>query len=326
MRPARSGSRLLGRPVSALLILVLRLTGRRAGVALVYHGLASRTGDPDLELVAPHGEQLFESQLRYLAAAFRLVDASELPAAVAARRRGERFPAAVTLDDDLASHMTVALPILERVGIKATFFLTGATLRGPHSFWWQKLQRLAQSNPERLTELSLAAAPADTALGLHELARRVEQLDPTARQAFEERLGAGDGDAGLDAEDVRALCEAGPAIGFHTRRHEYLPRLGDDELARALDEGRAELEELVGRRLTAIAYPHGAADARVAAAARAAGFDVGYTGVPRAVRAADDPLLLGRLSPSHRSAGHFALQLAAALLGAQGAWKHQGLV
>lgn len=313
-RSPRAVARLVGRPVAALLILLLRLTGRRAGVAIVYHGVASQTGDPDLELVAPHGEQLFESQLRYLAAAFRLVDASELPAAVAARRRGERFPAAVTLDDDLASHVTVALPILERLGIKATFFLTGATLQGPRSFWWQRLQRLAQSDPQRLTELSLGAAPADAPLALHELARRVEQLDPTARRAFEERLGDGDGDAGLRAEDVRALGEAGLAIGFHTRGHHYLPLLPDDELARAFEEGREDLEELAGRPLTAIAYPHGAADARVAAAARAAGFEIGFTGVPRAVRAADDPLLLGRLDPSHRSVGHSALQLVDALL------------
>jgi peptidoglycan/xylan/chitin deacetylase (PgdA/CDA1 family) len=322
MRPARSGARLLGRPVSALLILVLRLTGRRAGVALVYHGLASRTGDPDLELVAPHGEQLFENQLRYLAAAFRVVDASELPAAVAARRRGERFPAAVTFDDDLASHASLALPILLSVGVKATFFLTGATLRGPSSFWWQRLERSIGSDGKKLERLFAAVGsvpPDDPRRAVHELGRLVERLDPAARAAFEHELDEGPDSAepGLRAEDVRALVESGMPIGFHTRRHHYLPVLDDDELAGAFDDGRAELEELTGR-LTVIAYPHGTADERVAAAARAAGFAVGYTGAPRAVRPDRDPLLLGRIPASHRSVGQLALQLVAALLRARG--------
>jgi peptidoglycan/xylan/chitin deacetylase (PgdA/CDA1 family) len=68
-------------------------------------------------------------------------------------------------------------------------------------------------------------------------------------------------------------------IGFHTCRHHYLPLLENEELPTALEEGRAELEELTGP-LTVVAYPHGAADERVAAAARAAGFAVGYTGAP----------------------------------------------
>jgi hypothetical protein len=48
-----------------------------------------------------------------------------------------------------------------------------------------------------------------------------------------------------------------------------------------LTEGRAELESLLGHRLTMIAYPHGKADTRVADAARAAAFDYGFTGRTR---------------------------------------------
>jgi len=300
-----------------MLMRVLRLSGRRAGVALVYHSLGPRTGDREAKLVAPHGVDLFEAQLRYAAGAFTVVDAAELPEAVARRHRGERFPAAITFDDDLASHVSLALPILRRTGVPATFFLTGATLRGPFSFWWERLQRALDADPEQLAEL-FAAVGATTPddphpSALHELGRLVERLDPPARAAFEEALGdpADDtADVGLPAESVRSLVEAaGISIGFHTRRHHYLPSLDDQALAAAFEEGRRELEQLVGQRLTAIAYPHGAADDRVAAAAREAGFRVGYTGSPEAVRPGDDPLLLGRLEPSHRSLGHFALQL-----------------
>ena len=113
--------------------------------------------------------------------------------------------------------------------------------------------------------------------------------------------------------DVRALVDGGMTIGFHTRGHHPLPTLDDDKLADALAEGRLDLEEVVGERLKVVGYPHGRADSRVAAAARRAGYCVGYTGNARAVQVGDDALLLGRIDPSYRSLGHFALQLVHAL-------------
>jgi peptidoglycan/xylan/chitin deacetylase (PgdA/CDA1 family) len=306
--------------VAALAGHVLRLSARRAGIVLVYHGLASRTGDADRELVAPHGSELFEAQLRHLARNYRVVSAAELPRAVARRRRGERFPAAITFDDDLASHLTLALPILRRIGVHGTFFLTGATLRGPFAFWWPRLEMVG-SDQRKLAELSAALGAAVAAVPpprtLQELGRLVEWLEPEARDAFAAHLEVEPLDAGLQERDVRALVEAGMAIGFHTRRHDVLTNLDERRLANAFEEGRRQLEEVMGSRLTVVAYPHGRGDERVAAAASRAGFEVGFTGVARAVRADNDTLLLGRLSPSHRSAGHLALQIVAALFRAR---------
>jgi hypothetical protein len=103
---------------------------------------------------------------------------------------------------------------------------------------------------------------------------------------------------------------AGLAVGFHTLRHYDLRTLDDEALGVALTEGRSEL--------TLIAYPHGKCDDRVAAAARAAGFEHGFTGEAKAVRATDDPLRLGRVQPARGSLGEFALQLTAALGSAAG--------
>ena len=77
----------------------------------------------------------------------------------------------------------------------------------------------------------------------------------------------------------------------------------------ALQDGREALEAAAGAGVTLIAYPHGAADAGVAAEAAAAGFRLGFTTVPAPVRPTDDPLRLPRpeiLAP----AGRFALRLA----------------
>ena len=303
----------LGVPLAWVVERLLRLSSRRIGVALIYHSVDAIQGDLERELVPPHGSGLFAAQVRHLRRCYRVVDAERLLASVAERRRGERFPVAITFDDDLACHPELVTPILAGERATATFFLTGSSLEGPFAFWWERLQRAVDAG------LDAPELPGDGAPGsrpsrsIHDLGRDVERLSPEDRDrisaALAEQLGPDPAETGLQAAGVRALVAAGMRVGFHTLRHDPLPSLGDDALALAMTAGRAELEAVAEQRLTVIAYPHGHVDSRVAAAARAAGFECGYTTRLEPVRPVSDPLLLGRLSPSYRSTGHFALQL-----------------
>jgi peptidoglycan/xylan/chitin deacetylase (PgdA/CDA1 family) len=284
--------------------LALRASARPVGLALVYHSIAERNGDPTRELVAPHSATLVEEQLRYLRSSYRVVRPERIAEAASERRRGGRFPVAVTFDDDLASHRALALPILERAGVPATFFLCGASLERPFAFWWERLQEAVEKGLE-------------VGESIHEVAARVEAMSPDERDAYaaglEKRLKSAPG-PGLTAGDVRGLRAAGHRIGFHTLRHDPLTELDDDALRAALQTGRAELEAIVGP-LEAISYPHGKADARVADAARVAGFVRGFTGSYEAIVPDAEPLLLGRIEPTRGPIGRFALQLARALAG-----------
>ena len=303
----RSIARVLGRPLAALVGFGLRLSDRKLGLAVLYHGVGDPQGDHERDLVAPHGSRLFEQQVRHLRASYRIVEASQLLAATRSRRRGQRFPVAITFDDDLACHVRVALPILHRLGAPATFFLSGASLSAPFAFWWERLQVAA----DRGILAGAAAARADETL--RQVARRIELMRPTERDAIASELhsllGPDPSDSGIRADDVRRLVDGGMRIGFHTKRHDALTLLDHNELQAAMAEGRSALEELAGHRLELIAYPHGRADGRVAAAALDAGFTVGFTAAGEPVRATSDPLLLPRVMPYYRSAGQFALQL-----------------
>jgi peptidoglycan/xylan/chitin deacetylase (PgdA/CDA1 family) len=119
---------------------LLRLTPLKAGVAVYWHGVGDPQEDPGVHLVPRMGLALFRGQLRYIAGHHRPVRASELHTAIAERRLGQRFPVALTFDDDLSSHRQVGLELLPDAGAPATFFLCGATLDGPHLFWWQRLE------------------------------------------------------------------------------------------------------------------------------------------------------------------------------------------
>jgi peptidoglycan/xylan/chitin deacetylase (PgdA/CDA1 family) len=306
----------LGLPLATVTERVLRFSGRRVGLAVVYHSVGDPPGDPRRELVPALGTQLFEAQLRHLNNSYRLVPASELFEATTRRRRGQRFPAAVTFDDDLSSHARIALPILRKLEVSAAFFVSGTSLDGPFTFWWEGLQ-LAVDRGLELPEMLQGSGPAE-GRDIHELGRRIEAMAPEERDAVASELAALVGpdppDAGLCAADIQALVAAGSEIGFHTVRHDPLPTLDDQALRRALRHGRSRLEEVIGQDLTLIAYPHGRTDERVAEAARAAGYRVGFSGVPEPVQPTSDPLLLGRFNPSYRSVGHLAVQLARALV------------
>jgi peptidoglycan/xylan/chitin deacetylase (PgdA/CDA1 family) len=302
--------RALGLPIAHLLVRAAGLSARGAGVALVYHRVGDPPGDPRQELVPALGTELFAAQVRHLASTYRLVAASELQAATRERGRGERFPVAITFDDDLSSHADAAAPILSSAGATATFFVSGASLHGPHRFWWERLQAALDDDVD-LSALGLQPPPSKAAI--HEVGLRIQSLPARSRDDLDARLaelvGPDPPEGRLRAEALRRLAASGMEIGFHTRRHDVLPALGDAELAEAMRAGRSELEDVVGR-LRTISYPHGLADARVAATARAAGFEAGFTGVPAAVTSGSDPLLLGRLSPSYASVGELAFGVA----------------
>jgi peptidoglycan/xylan/chitin deacetylase (PgdA/CDA1 family) len=302
-----------------LLDLLCRWSGRRTGLALVYH----RVGDPESRehhLVAALDAELFEAQLRHLERRYRVVPASKLAGAVEARRRGQRLPVAITFDDDLPSHVRVAMPIVEKVGVPAIFFLSGRSLAAPFAFWWERLQVAFDRGllePDELSEWAGAGVDAGARPGIRAVARGIEAMPAERRELVAgvllERLGSDPPDTGLRAEDVRTLADAGFEIGFHTLRHDALPQLGEEELSRAMVDGRADLDAQLSRSITMISYPHGKADRRVAQAAREAGYRFGFTTVAEPLRDDTDPLLIGRMYPSDGSLGRFALDVSRTL-------------
>jgi peptidoglycan/xylan/chitin deacetylase (PgdA/CDA1 family) len=309
--------------VLALLICWLaRMSSSRAGVVTVYHRVHGVGGDSSVEILAAVSSGVFRRQLRHLRRQYRVVPAAELLDAVRSRRRGERFPASITFDDDLACHVRNAVPALQREGLPATFFLGGVSLHEPHPFWWEDLQRTVDGRlvePDALPHVAegdLRAALERSPKAIFRVAASIERLDPPERNetavALRAAVGPPADDEGLRTGQVQSLVAAGFDVGFHTLGHDALPALSDTALEQALDEGRDALAALIGTRLDLISYPHGKADERVAEAARAAGFTRGFTTKRSRVTAETDPLLIPRIAPA-MSAGKTALRLARAV-------------
>jgi peptidoglycan/xylan/chitin deacetylase (PgdA/CDA1 family) len=77
---------------------------------------------------------------------------------------------------------------------------------------------------------------------------------------------------GCTWEELAELADAGWEIGSHTCSHRRLTTLSDHEVRAELVDSKAECEDRLGRPCRSLAYPYGDHDARIARAARRAGY------------------------------------------------------
>jgi peptidoglycan/xylan/chitin deacetylase (PgdA/CDA1 family) len=262
-------------------------------------------------------------QLEALARWFRVVDAD----AVLAASRGTPLPpraALVTFDDGYAGWVDHARPLLLRLGLPATFFVTTGALQAEATPWYQELtwivggwrgERLPwPDGGERRFQPGQPRAIEGTLRRLNAICKRVP--DPV-RVAYLDRLRAGAWReppaherralAPLAWDGARLLARDGFGIGSHTESHPILTRVDAAGLARELGGSRRRIEAELGQPCRWIAYPNGGPDdvsAAVFAGARAAGYELGFTTVGAFDRPEREPLAIGRVCLAPHLRGH----------------------
>lgn len=99
----------------------------------------------------------------------------------------------------------------------------------------------------------------------------------------------------MSAAQIRELAAAGVEFGGHGHGHAALTGLDDLALAQEMAACQAGLTALLGQPAQSFSYPFGLADARVAAAAAAAGFRLACSTRPGMLGPASAPLGLPRI-------------------------------
>lgn len=290
---------------------IARLRRRPVGLIVVYHGLTGSLAPHTIVPVVTRAQ--LAADLERYRRNYRPVALENFGAAMRARRIGGRIPLAITFDDDLESHLTIALPLLEEAGVQATFFVAGDDAACSRAYWWEPLQialdRGAElpahpkldgcgRDPEAVAAAMLAMPEAERQAATAELWRELAPTQPPAH---------------LSRDGLDRLVRAGHRLGFHTRDHPVLTRLNPVELNEAVTAGLDAVAAAAARDVRAFAYPYGISDARVRAAVAAAGFVQGFTTEPCAVSAHGDPLRVGRVDAAAGSSPLLAFRLARAL-------------
>jgi len=179
--------------------------------------------------------------------------------------------ALITFDDGYYNNQ-LALPILRRYGVPATFFISSDHVLSGQAFWWDVVYRERRKQP-----LPPAAQAAE-----HARLRQLPHAD--VDEYLQAQFGAaalqpvGDLDRPFTPAELAAFAtEPEVVLGNHTAHHavltHYTPEAAHQELATC----QHYLTHLTGQTPRAVAYPNGDVSAAVRAAAVAAGLDLGTT-------------------------------------------------
>lgn len=296
--------------------------GQRRLAVLTYHrvGPSERAGELD--------PALFEATAAQLSAQLDVLSAHCTPVSIADVRRfsmGARLPpnpVLVTFDDGYLEGHDVALPILRRAGVPATFFIPTAFPDAGRLFWWDRVhlimrraarEQLELTYPRRLS-LRPQRAPAAAArlvcqaikqtvgIDLPRLWETLEEQAGVSLSAAEERALAARSIMGF--AEVRALAAAGLDVQSHSHEHLVLNTLTPEAARRDLARSAEVLRDTLGTEIYGVAYPVGyELRGPVRRAPEEAGFELGFTNDTGVCpRGALDPLHIPRLSMDLRYA------------------------
>jgi peptidoglycan/xylan/chitin deacetylase (PgdA/CDA1 family) len=284
-------------------------TGPRAKLSiLIFHRVLA---EPDPLFPGEATIDSFDAQLTWLKSVFNVLPLSE----AVTRLKAGTLPAratAITFDDGYADNFTHALPVLQKHGLTATFFIATAYLNGGRMFNDTVIEAIRRSTIPTLDLSELGLGQHDISnltaksQAIGKLLPQVKYLPPDQREATVARIAELAGaplpnDLMMTTDQLKRLHAAGMEIGGHTHRRPILAKLGDKAARDEIAQGKGWLEDAIGERIRLFAYPNGkpGADYLPAQAniVRELGFDAAVSTQPGVSTASTDPYQLARFTP-----------------------------
>jgi peptidoglycan/xylan/chitin deacetylase (PgdA/CDA1 family) len=207
-------------------------------------------------------------QLKYLR---RFATIVPLTPALKTLSAGDLLPSravALTFDDGYQDNLNLAVPLLQELGLPATFFLIPGLLSREVKPWWELIAwGFTCSSRTTVTWRGRVLATRD-APGRRSFLWVAEQLKMFDRGGLEKAVAdllemlepkgkPSDDELFLDWDGARQLVQQGFAVGSHSMYHTVLSRETPDEQVRNLVTSRARLEAELGVPADVIAYPSG---------------------------------------------------------------------
>lgn len=269
--------------------------------------------------------QVFGAQMEHLAANFTILPLDD---AVAMIKVNDIPPNAVvlTFDDGYRDNFTYAFPVLKRLSLPATIFLTTGSIGSTMPLWHD---RVFSAFRQTHVPILHAFAPNIPPLPLASLQQRLH----AQRQVLEFLWTLDDGDRDhwihllnlklradttfhpglmLTWDHVRTMQSHGIAFGSHTISHPILSRISNEKAAQEIRLSKEILERELRATITSFAYPNGKkADFHqdTKEIVRDAGYACALTTLFGYNNSRTDPFELHRVNPPNGDIAIFAFKL-----------------
>ena len=231
---------------------------------LLYHRILAQ---PNPLSLGEANTETFDQEMSWLAACFSIMPLHE----AVQKLRQDKLPprvACITFDDGYADNAKIALPILQKHGISATFFISTGFLDGGRM--WNdtiiELVRQASGPMLNLSKMGLGQFEISTIpqreQAINTLLDKLKYLPLESRKMKVEEMCAYipailPNDLMMTSEQVKILHDAGMEIGGHTVNHPILTRM-ENVIARAeIANGKEVLESIIRAPVRTFAYPNG---------------------------------------------------------------------
>lgn len=240
--------------------------------------------------IIPEGENYFIPPMALSTKNFRnllqLIDryfsTIALEDAVKRLSEGAKLPKktiSLTFDDGYKDNFTLALDLLNRYGIKATFFIPVSPIEKQENYWWDLIYHVGTIDPKAFVTLANEhqALPQSLITLIKEMhgksyeekgkicrecVRFLNKTDTVKREQFVTRLRQIPTRKQtkrmlLSWDEVREISKQGHAIGSHTKSHRPLSQLTENEAKNEIFESRTILSEKIGQNVVGFSYPRG---------------------------------------------------------------------
>ena len=265
----------------------------------------------------------FDWQMRLLRRWFNVLPLRE----GVARLRAGKLPlnaASVTFDDGYADNASIALPILLRHGVSATFFVATGFLDGGRMWNDTAIEAVCSASGDVLDANCVGLETLDISSIDHRrraisaILSALKYLPAEDRKKSVDALAIQTGvalvsDLMMSAEQVRTLHANGMEIGAHTISHPILSKLDGKQAVNEMAGSKQRIEEILGSPVTLFAYPNGRPGVDYlrehVSMAQELGFEAAVSTAPGVSRPGCDLYQLPRFTPWDKTPGKFLLRL-----------------
>jgi peptidoglycan/xylan/chitin deacetylase (PgdA/CDA1 family) len=297
---------------SRLLQAAGRLRGPSAAI-LMYHSVMEDPGSQEAYLgEIIHSQKVFRQQIELLARRFRPTSLDQVERFINGKAEIPDRAVVVTFDDGYTDNYEIAAPVLNELGVPATFYATVECVDRRMLPWPARLRFcFRKTKQKRWTDSSgkvwpLSNQPERESAFLRscdeccQLTGAVqEKYVASVANELDNQVPVDSGALMMNYDQMRALVRQGHIVGSHTLTHPNMAYVNSDVARHEMIESKRRLEQELGNPVLHFAYPCPALSPHwtegTVATSREIGYATAVTTNGGLARQGDDTLRLKRI-------------------------------